>query len=194
MKFITKFFILLALFLNLNSLSAYQIQGKVLNDKVNETIDSNIILSKKNNKINTWKKSLYIASGYGYPCGIRNEVGYNFENTSLAITLNIYDNWSNDPGEGMIGFLGKHFFEITNSKFFPYLLVNAGSTIAIFGLADSYLNILIGLQYPIDEWLYIRPEIGALYTSKSNYSNTDYIKEIKFGANISFEVIFARIF
>ena len=149
----------------------------------------------------TWTpNSIFIASGYGSPQGLRTELGYNFATLlSIGLTYNIHDNWSRDPVESKYGVFLKLTFPIPSLRFSPYVFYNYGTNFEIFGGPDSYNLIYLGAMIPIITKIYLRPELGFCFTSKHVSGGSSPLggdtKEIKdknktFGINLSLELDF----
>lgn len=83
-----------------------------------ESSDSTVAISQEktdtlSNIKYPWHNAFFIATGYGYNLGNRNEIGYNSQKFfGFGLSLNLGDNWSRDPGEGMIGYFGRIIFPI----------------------------------------------------------------------------------
>jgi len=148
-----------------------------------------------------WEGSVYIAAVAGAPQGLRFELGYNFGRyISLAATFGIADNWSRDPDEGTVGFVGKvNLFQIEPAT--TYFLVGYGTTLTLFGGADSYILMQAGSKIPLTEWLLLSPEAGLVHTSKYLWggglfssSRAVYKSDFTFGANLSLEIDLRSVF
>jgi hypothetical protein len=152
----------------------------------------------------TWRKSIYIAGGWGIPQGARFELGYNFqESIALALSFGIHDSWSNDPAEGTLAILGSLRFPVSLLPVTPYLLICTGGTLATFGGQDTYTLIYVGTMVELSSGIHLRPEFGLAFTSKHISGGTSLfggtspeIKEDKtrFGANVTLEIDLAHIF
>ena len=146
-----------------------------------------------------WANSIFIAGGFGYPQGLRLEVGYNLgEIVSLGLTYTSSDYWSRNPSEGKLGLLAKFSPWSEFLKWSPYIFYNHGRTFSIFGgRIDKYNLFYFGSMIPLQSWLHFRPEAGIIFTSKyisggSSWfgEDTPEIHETKtrFGINLSFEI------
>lgn len=113
-----------------------------------------------------WQHTVFVASGWGTPQGMRTELGYTFENVSFGLTFGIGDNWSNDPGEGTLGMILNIHFPNQSETFVPYMLLGYGGTIAIFGGPDTYALVNFGAMIPITLGFNLRPELAIVFTSK----------------------------
>lgn len=144
-----------------------------------------------------YEYSFYISAGAGLPQGFRFETGYTLEIISIGLSFGINDNWSQDPGEGTFGILGRL---IMNSSYFdPYILFGAGTTLSIFGESDSYYLLSAGAMVQLNRFLYLRPELGLVFTSRHKYGGSSlfgsrspavFENRTRAGFNISFEVVF----
>ena len=109
-----------------------------------------------------YKNNLFIAGGGGLPQGLRGEFGFHvLQYISLGFSFNIFDNWSKDPAEGMIGLFARLNFPIEKEKFIVYLILAGGGTFTIFGEGDSYTQINLGIQKPLTRWFSLRFEAGV---------------------------------
>jgi hypothetical protein len=178
------------------------------NSSINKTvIDTNLtdtIDEVDLNKLLPWRSSMYLAAGYGFPQGLRGELGYNFGHIlSFGLTFGIFDYWSRDPGEGTFGMTLKLFLPYKSLSFTPYLMYSSGGTFSIFGHSDSYTLFYFGSMFTIKSWLHVRPEIGVVFTSRyipigtsifnlSPSVNTEDKQHI--GLNLSFELDIRQIF
>jgi hypothetical protein len=151
-----------------------------------------------------WRSSFFVSAGYGYPQGFRGELGYNFGNiVSSGLNFGIFDYWSRDPAEGTLGIALKLFLPFKSISFTPYLLFAAGGTFSISGGSDSYKIFYLGSVFTIKPWLHVRPEIGAVYTSRYIIAYTaifngspsfQYDNKQRVGFNLSFEIDFRQLF
>lgn len=168
---------------------------KIFSEDVTKSKDTSKVMSKKNSI--PWSNSFYISSGYGVPQGLRIELGYNFGRIiSLGGLFGKFDNWSH--GDPTFGVCGKLNF--IGSSFTSYLLIGYGGSVALFGEEDTYTFALIGFRRPLKNWVYIRPEIGLVFTSKyisggGIFSNSPITreKETKFAFNVSLELDLRQI-
>lgn len=205
MKTLLKYFSFIIVIINLNLTNLF---SQAISSKLSKTNKNDIMFDDSTQVINsgdslTWSRSLYLSCGYGTPQGLRFELGYNFgSDISIAATIGKKDHWSRNPERGTLGIIGK--IHLYKSKLMsPYILVGAGSTIAIFGEPDSYLLIQIGSKISLDNWLQLCPELGFVFTSKhisggkSLFGGSSPVvneNKPRLGFNISFEIDFRQIF
>lgn len=118
-----------------------------------------------------WAGRIFLAGGYGYPQGVRADLGWNIGRVLFAgVTFGVRDHWSRDPEEGSVGFFGGLHLPVSRSAAFtPYLLVGNGGTVAIFGRGDSYTYINLGAMLSMSERVVLRPEVSLCFTSRAEF-------------------------
>jgi hypothetical protein len=150
--------------------------------------------------LHSWRRSAYIAAGYGIPQGMHIELGFTPEiPVSFAVTFGIGDQWSRDAGEGMIGVAVLLRLPSFSSATTFYGGFMAGGTVKVFGGGDYYKQVCIGLCTPLTRNLQLRPEAGVAFTSRFVSGGTGlfggtlpevYDEEIKFYFNLALELDF----
>jgi len=201
-----KLIILTIVFIAIQS-SGHLFAAPQKNDSVHVISSTTKIDSSNNSYENTftWINSPYIALGYGYPQGIRFEIGYNIlKYFSLGIIYNFNNYWIESSGNGTWGFNNKMiglncriFLPYKSWYITPYLLISRGLNFSIFGTSNSYTNIYLGTMIPVTKWLQLRPELGIDFTSRyisggvefPGYGPNPEVKQDKtwFGFNLSME-------
>ncbi len=132
-------------------------QGADLQESVEKNLDS----------LHSWRRSIYLAGGWGVPHGTRFELGYNTSNVfSFAFSFGIGDSWFRDPGEHTIALLISLRFPIRSWPITPYLLLGTGGTLAVHGRADTYTIASVGALIALRSGIHLRPEMGVVFTSK----------------------------
>ena len=119
------------------------------------------------NEMYDWSSSLFLAAGWGFPQGIRTELGYNFgKNFMAGISFGIRDQWTDEPSEGFYGAIISLRIPTSSPIYTPYILLGAGGKFVIFGGADNYKMINLGLMITTKSAITIRPEFTLVFTSK----------------------------
>ena len=149
----------------------------------------------------SWRKSMYLAGGWGVPQGFRFELGYNIDvNLGIGLVFGTGDAWS---GHSTLGILASVRLPKQSSTIVPYVLVSVGGTTDIFGNNDNYTLVDLGAIVPIKPWLQLRPEIGCDFTSKYISGGFSFFEgsqaEVKeertrFGAHLGIEIDLRQVF
>lgn len=152
----------------------------------------------------SWRRSVYVAGGWGTPQGFRFELGYNFgEIVALALSFGIGDKWSRDPEEGTLAIIGSIRLPIRSFPFTPYLLFCRGGTFTIFGGSDTYTLIYLGAMVELRSGIHLRPELGLALTSKHISGGTSLFggtspevneDRSRLGANVTLEIDLAHLY
>lgn len=150
--------------------------------------------------LHSWRRSLYIAGGWGMPLGYRVEVGVNFRNYSFAVSCGGYDTWSGQPSEEKCDIIGRIHSPTLNPSFSPYVSLGTGSTVStvgfLLGFSDTYTLLNMGAMVKLTNNAYLRPELGIVWTSKFKGGGINFFgpdtpinREYKtsFGANLLLE-------
>ncbi len=166
--------------------------------------DSAMIKTEQPAESTPWNNSVYMATGWGTPQGVRLELGYNIGSLlSLGLAMGYRDAWSNHPDQGTFAIIGSIRIPIHSSPVTPYVLICSGTTLNFLGSDDSYWLIYFGGIISLKSWLQLRPEIGFDLTSKHVSGGAGIfgpgspeIREdmTRLGMNVSLEVDLARLF
>lgn len=117
-----------------------------------------------------WSNTSFIALGYGTPQGLRAEAGYRFGTfLALGFMFGIYDTWSSDPEEGTGGIFGQIHIPFGGAGIATHTFIGIGTTLTIFGKPDTYWLAHVGITYPVNHFLTLRPELGLVSTSRWDY-------------------------
>jgi hypothetical protein len=156
------------------------------------------------NEMYDWSSSLFLAAGWGFPQGIRTELGYNFgKNFMAGISFGIKDQWSKEPSEGFYGAMISLRIPTSSPFYTPYILLGAGGKFVIFGGADNYKIINFGLMVSTKSAITIRPEFTLAFTSKyisggsglfGSSSPEVWENKTRFGINLLVELDLKHIF
>lgn len=151
----------------------------------------------------TEQNSFYISAGYGYPKGLRMEIGYKFERyLTLGGTLSSVDRWSYDPAELKFGAIGKLRLGDGLIKYTPHLSFHYEGSISVFFRGDESSAILLGCSIPIKSWLLAQPELGYGFFDKAVSKHGSFFtglgedrsKYYQLIFNLNFEIDFARLY
>jgi hypothetical protein len=168
-----------------------------------QVADSQESVEKSLDSLHSWRRSVYLAGGWGVPHGTRFELGYSTSGVfSFAFSFGIGDSWFRDPGERAIALLTSLRFPIRSSRITPYLLLGIGATGALYDRADTYAIASVGTLIALRSGIHLRPELGGVFISKhvsdgvvSFWGTSPEVREYRsrFGAHIAVELDFRSL-
>ena len=113
----------------------------------------------------SWANSVYIAVGTGGSLGQKYELGVNIGgHLAVALLGRGNDTWSNGDGQAALGFRIIGPFLV--SRLAPYISLEAGSSMSLFGTSDTYKYFSLGLAVTATRWFQVRSEVGSGSTSR----------------------------